>query len=835
MDSSSDPGSSLSAFVSALVFNGVIFAIFVGIFLVIRNKLKDFYQKRAYSNAIPEKLRVEPLSSNPFTWIKTVYSLPDKYLLNKLGLDAYFFLRYLRFAAMVAIAGCILLFPILFPVNATGGAGQKGLDILSFSNISEPNRSRYYAHVFLGWIFYWGFLFLIYRELTFYTSLRQAVLTSPFYSTRLSQRVVLFQSVPEKYLSVEAFSRMFRGVRHVWINRDVSELEDDVKEREKLAYKLEAAETKLLKIAMKKARKSDVAGTNIDDYVPPKKRPMHRLKFLIGEKVDTINYARETLAEFDEKISLEQLQYNELPTLNSVFVEFESQDYAQSAYQSLSCEKPRFMTPRYTGIVPSTIIWKNLKTRWYQMFVQNIVTNAIIVFLVIFWAIPVAFVGALSNLTYLTDKVTFLRFILNMPHFLYGLVTALLPTILLAILMMLLPIILRKCAIYQGAPTTALVEYKVQGSYFAFQVVQVFIVVTLTSSATSVVTQIISDPSSATSLLASNLPKASNFFICYIILQGLTVAGGSLLSYVGLILYKVMGFILDSTPRKKWARLNVVGSTAWGTVFPIYTNLFVIAMSYSLISPLILIFLAGAFVVLYLAYCYNLVYNSVPGLDLQGLHYPRALYQSLTGVYLGNVCMLGLVSVGKNWGCIVLQVVNLVVVIFVHIYMKNSFAPLLEAVPKSLNLSKKGISSKATADMSPLPKVVDSESEETDMMQGYKTETGSETDGKTMTLLQKFIRPDLAYSVDRLRYLMPQLLEPVSVTPDQAEGAYQNPAITAKAPFLWIPRDPRGLSAIEVQKSSAVIGISDEGAEIDEKGNIVSYGLPPEYAEPPVF
>lgn len=41
--------------------------------------------------------------------------------------------------------------PILFPVNATGGGGQKELDILSFSNVKNP--TRYFAHVFVAWIF----------------------------------------------------------------------------------------------------------------------------------------------------------------------------------------------------------------------------------------------------------------------------------------------------------------------------------------------------------------------------------------------------------------------------------------------------------------------------------------------------------------------------------------------------------------------------------------------------------------------------------------------------------------------------------------------------------
>lgn len=47
-----------------------------------------------------------------------------------------------------------MTWPILFPVNATGGGGLKELDLLSFGNVSPDNKNRYYAHTFVAWIFY---------------------------------------------------------------------------------------------------------------------------------------------------------------------------------------------------------------------------------------------------------------------------------------------------------------------------------------------------------------------------------------------------------------------------------------------------------------------------------------------------------------------------------------------------------------------------------------------------------------------------------------------------------------------------------------------------------
>ena len=100
-----------------------------------------------------------------------------------------------------------------------------------------------------------------------------------------------------------------------------------------------------------------------------------------------------------------------------------------------------------------------------------------------------------------------------------------------------------------GEPTRAGVEYKVQNYYFAFQVIQVFLVTTLSSGAATAGAQIAKDPSSAASLLANSLPTASNFYLSYFVLQGLGIASSTLVAVAGLLLFIVLGKLLDKTPR----------------------------------------------------------------------------------------------------------------------------------------------------------------------------------------------------------------------------------------------------------------------------------------------
>lgn len=443
--------------------------------------------------------------------------------------------------------------------------------------------------------------YTVLRESIYYINLRQAYLLSPLYANRMSSRTVLFTSVPKDYLDEAKLRRMFgKQVKNLWIANDCKEIEKTVEERDKVAMKLEAAETKLVKTAVqtraKAMKKGTHSGDNVADtangvdgesgstaarWVEPKKRPTHRLKFLIGKKVDTINWCRSELERLVPKVNSMQDSYRrgEGKFIGSVFVEYYTQTEAQAAYQSLAHHQPLHMSPRFIGVNPEEVIWKNLKMGWLMRVVMNILTMAFVGALVIFWSIPVAFVGILSNISALSSNsspIKFLGFINKIPPVILGVVQGLLPSVLLSVLMALLPIILRKMAKLAGKPTLASVELRVQNSYFLFQVIQVFLVTTLTSGASASGVAIFMKPASAPTLLASSLPLASNFYISYFIVQGLGISSQAVAQIVGVIIFKILGKFLDSTPRKMYKRFVTLSGLGWGTVFPVYTLLTVI-------------------------------------------------------------------------------------------------------------------------------------------------------------------------------------------------------------------------------------------------------------------
>lgn len=439
---------------------------------------------------------------------------------------------------------------------------------------------------------------MVARESIYYINLRQAYLLSPLYANRMSSRTVLFTSVPRNYLDEGILRRMFgKHVKNLWIASDCEEMEKLVEERDKVAMKLEAAETKLIKLATTNRLKSmkkkggqsggplgnnneanGESGSIAAKWVPIKKRPTHRLKPIIGKKVDTINWCRSELERLIPKIDTLQANHRagNGKFIPSVFVEFFHQSEAQSAYQSLAHHHALHMSPRFIGVNPDEVIWKNLKINWASRVVRNILTITFVILLIVFWSIPVGFVGILSNIKSLIQLAPWLNWLNKIPSVIFGIVQGLLPAVLLAVLMSLLPIILRLMAKLGGAPSLSAVELRTQNFYFGFQVVQVFLITTLTSAASASVTSILCKPGDAPNLLATNLPKASNFYISYFVLQGLTISSNALLGIVGLILFRLLSKFLDTTPRKMYKRWSTLSALGWGTVFPVYTNLTVI-------------------------------------------------------------------------------------------------------------------------------------------------------------------------------------------------------------------------------------------------------------------
>lgn len=297
---------------------------------------------------------------------------------------------------------------------------------------------------------------------------------------------------------------------------------------------------------------------------------------LIGKKVDTIDYCRKEVARLNLEIEQDQKEPEKYPLMNSAFIQFNHQVAAHMACQTISHHTPNQMAPRAVEISPNDVIWDNMSIQWWESYLRTGGVIVIVGALVILWGIPVTFTGGLSQINDLANKYHWLAWILRAPQVVLSILQGVLPQVLLGALLALLPVILRFLARAQGSVTGMAVELSVQWYYFAFLFIQVFLVVSISSGISNTLSQLSENPTLAPEILATNLPKASNYFFSYLLIQALSVSAGALLQVMGLIKWFILAPILDSTARQKWRRQTTLPDMQWGTFFPVYTNLAVI-------------------------------------------------------------------------------------------------------------------------------------------------------------------------------------------------------------------------------------------------------------------
>ncbi|EKM59100.1 uncharacterized protein PHACADRAFT_169556 [Phanerochaete carnosa HHB-10118-sp] len=852
---------STDTFVTALVFNLIVFLAELAAFTLIRPHFPAIYQPRTY---IPtEGIQAKSLTDRWFAWPLAVFRADYELVKEHNGMDAYFFVRFLRMTVKILLPIWILSWIVLMPVTSvnTGVAGHSGLDIFVFGNISNTDQARYAAHIIMAWLFTFWIWWNLRAEMQHFVVTRQRWLIDPRNAKSAQASTVLITGIPQRYLTEAALTDLFSvlpgGVRKVWLNRDLKDMPKLYERRLKACNKLESAETALLrkavklhnkhikadeKAAKKEAKKGkrqstddrpltdtstiDTERNDIDTFVPRKKRPSHRLppfSFLpfslplIGKKLDSIEWARSEIADtssaLDERRNtlvndvsksssmapapsskpdaLKPMSEDQTyPPSNAAFILFNNQLAAHLAAQALTHHMPYRMSAHYMNVAPADVIWGNLGMNPYESRVRAAISWAATAALIIFWAIPVAFVGAVSNIHALCDTASWLAWICNLPGVVVGIISGILPPALLAVLMLLLPIVLRMLSRFEGTPTKTAIELSLMTRYFLFQVIHSFLIVTLASGIVAALPGLINNVGSIPTLLAQELPSASNFFLTYIVLQGLSGTASGFLQASPLVMYYLKLFILGSTPRSVYKVKYGTRSVSFGTLFPSTTLLVVITITYSVISPIINGLAFVTFLLFYFLWKYLFLWqlDQPRSGDSGGLFYPRALQHVFVGLYLQQICLAALFFLARDENGKpsalpegVLMIILIVLTAFFHLTLNNSYWPLISAIPLSL---------------------------------------ADQTQAPAIPRAQDAKRPGETYTDDG-----------AVGGPDEDPSTYEDfahPAAVESQRVVWIPRDKLGLFAMEEREDRAHgIEVSDQGARMDAKGHVDIEGPPP--------
>ncbi|KAL2419904.1 putative membrane protein C24H6.13 [Exophiala dermatitidis] len=847
----SDPGAgghrnagsnSANAIAAALVPTLITAAAFLLCFLALRSRYRNIYAPRTYFRSIPQKDRTPSSSHDSVSWYHDFRALDDKFVLRHSSLEAYLFLRYLRMIVLICVVGCCLTWPILLPVNYTGGGDSSQLDKLSFSNVLGGNRL--YAHAIIGGLFFAFIVLLVTRERLFVVGLRQAYQKVPLNATRLSSRVVLYLSVPPEGLREGNLQRYFgKDAVRSWVVSNLSDLEKLVAKRDGKIDTLEGLEVELLKNANKEkgnARNGrDAVGDSSHGSIEPeidRHKPRSKSKYIFGDDIDSIERLRAELSGLISDLDNIRQTDSDEPSkrTGAIFVEFKDQASAHEAFQVVRHPSPLALQPKYIGVQPKEVAWKNLNIEPSLRITYSYMAIALAVATIILWSIPVGIIGTISNIQYLADKFAFLRFINDLPEPILGLLTGLLPPLLLSTVVSYVPYFFQKMASLSGQPTTKEAVKWAQTWYFVFQVVQVFLITTFSSGAATLANRLANDPTSAPTLLAKNLPKASNFYLTYFIIQGLGTASNNVLNYSDLLSFLFYYKFMSKTPRQKFNTYSKLKGISWFIVYPKFTNLAVIAIAYSCIAPLVLGFAAIGIFLFYFSYRYNLLYVIQVKTETRGESYSRALQHMMTGVYLAELCLIGLFGTKGAAGPSTLMTILLVATAVHHYTVNKYLAPLEQYLPLEILSDEDeeqqpllGAGGGGGGGGSGAGGSHGGEEERVrDRSRIYKLGRKGKVPTVLLDPLARYLEPNIFASEEALR---PWLEDPEaeydesnSYSDDQLKNAYRNPALTSKTPTVWLPRDRKGLSKHEVaENEKAGLSSTDDGAELTADNEIV--------------
>jgi len=283
-----------------------------------------------------------------------------------------------------------------------------------------------------------------------------------------------------------------------------------------------------------------------------------------------------------------------------------------------------------------------------------------------------------------------------------------------------------------------------------------------------------------------------------------------------------------------------------------------IAISYSCIAPLVLGFAAIGLFFFYLAYRYEFLYVYGIPFDTKGLMYARALQQLFVGLYLAELCLIGLFSIGTGQsrvvlGPLVLMIILLIFTVIIHVSLNAALDPLLRYLPKTLETEEQRLLALELEEAEAEKEGRTSTQVTTGLLDGEDRDRTfidrlenvmprfenamprfenvmpsllhwqkkHENKSENPNFILKWFRPAIYQDYYTLRKLVPRDFAKIEYDQTVEQETYFHPAVTSRAPTLWVPRDVMGVSRVECKDTGEVIPMSDEAAHLDEKGRIV--------------
>ncbi|XP_023639305.1 CSC1-like protein At3g54510 isoform X2 [Capsella rubella] len=366
------------------------------------------------------------------------------------------------------------------------------------------------------------------------------------------------------------------------------------------------------------------------------------------------------------------LREKELPV---AFVTFKSRRSAALAAQTQQHSNPLELITEMAP-EPRDVSWRNLAIPQKILPLNKIGVILAAALLTIFFAIPVTAVQGIAKYEKLKKWFPPAMVIEFIPG-LSSVVTGYLPSAILKGFMYIIPFAMLGMAYLGGSISKSKEEIKACNMVFYFLMGNVFFLTLISGSLLDEIGEYLTHPRDIPSHLAAAVSAQGEFFMTYILTDGLSGFSLEILQ-LGLILFDI---IRSYTYGRGKERTPYLFSFPYFRVIPTVSLSIMIGMIYAVVAPLMLPFLVGYFCLGYIVYFNQMedVYETT--YDTCGQFWPSIHHYIFVSIILMQITMVGLFGLKSKPSAAIATVPLILITIAYNEYCKIRFLPSFKHFP----------------------------------------------------------------------------------------------------------------------------------------------------------
>ncbi|KAI9441650.1 DUF221-domain-containing protein [Lactarius indigo] len=677
---------------SQVLLMTVVSVVTIILFNILRPNNKIVYEPKVKYH-VGEK-KPPRMSPGIFGWVSPLLHTKEPELVDKIGLDAATYLRFLRMMrttfSLVALVTCVVLIPVNVSYNLSHVDSSKR-DVLSMLTIRDVGGNFLWAHVGMVYVITGIVIVVVWFHWTAMVRLRAQFFRSPEYVQSFYARTLIVTRVSKKLQSDEGIRAIFDSVQvpypttSVHIGRRVGKLPHLIEVHNNTVRAFEHVLVRYLK------------GGKMG-----KKRPTIRVGSFLGmggQKRDAIDYYTERLKVTEQAVESYRTQIDKRKPENYGFASMAAVPYAHIVAQLLERKHPKGSD---IGLAPNPkdLIWENLSKSQAELFRKKSTGWFFLTLIAFLNTVPLFVLSILANLSSIASFVPFLENWQQSSPTSFNIVSGVLPPAVSAFFGFFLPIMMRWISQYQGALTQSRLDRAVVARYFAFLVISQLIIFTLIGVVFNSVTQIIKQIGQHKSFheILNNIDKLpatinqtyinqASFWLTFFPLRGFLVIF-DLAQIVNLLWISFKTHILGRTPRDH--RDFTQPPEFQYAIY--YSNILFMGTVGLVFAPLAPLVALGAAIVMWISswvYKYQLMFCFVSRVETGGRLWNPIVNRLLVSLMLMQALMLLTMGLQYGWRSFawVAGIPPFIIVILFKVYINRVFArPFRYYVPTEAEL-----------------------------------------------------------------------------------------------------------------------------------------------------